>query len=209
MSLSSRIDLVFRRFCSCALALGALALALPIADCSDDTASGGSGTGGAAAGGAGSEGGADAFAACDKGEMEADFVADTPLTGPGVDAETGELAEGSYFIATTYLAMKPGKLEQVIQLSAPAIGELQSSPGFVALSTAKSDSCLALRTMTVWASEEEMYAFVTGPAHATAMAAMSDVSRGSSNTISWAGTAADTDWAVAIEKLGTQENSDK
>jgi hypothetical protein len=207
MSFGSRIDMVFSHTLSCGLALGALALALPVASCSDDGGPGGAGAGGEAAQGGGGEN--DAYPNCKKGEMEADFVEDTPLAGPGVDPETGALVEGSYFIATTYLAMKPGTLETVMELSGPVIGELTASPGFVAVSTANSSSCLALRTLTVWESEEQMFEFVAGPAHNAAMGEMHELSRGTSNTISWQGPAADVDWEVVIEKLGAEEGGDK
>lgn len=203
MTFGSRLDTVFRRFCSIGLGLGALALALPTASCSDDSTSGGGGAGAggeATVGGAG--GGDDAFAACTKGDLEADFFEDTPLTGPGVDQETGALGEGTYFVATTYLAMKPGTLDHVMELSGPVINTLVSSEGFVAMSTARSESCMSLRTLTVWASEDEMYEFVASPAHSAAMSEISQLDRGSSATLSWQGTAADANWDTALAKLG-------
>lgn len=203
MNFGSRLDTIFRRFCSLGLGLGALVLALPTASCSDDDSDGGggAGTGGEAALG-GSGGAADAFPGCVKGDVEADFVEDTPLVGPGVDQETGELAEGTYFIATTYLAMKPDVLDHVMELAGPTINTLVASDGFVAMSTAKSESCLSLRTLTVWQSEEAMYEFVASEAHSAAMGEMSALNRGTSGTISWQGTAADASWDVAIAKLG-------
>ena len=68
---------------------------------------------------------------------------------------------------------------------------------------------MSLRTLTVWQSEEEMFEFVAGNAHATAMGEMNELSRGSSNTISWQGTAADVSWEIAIEKLGAEVGGDR
>ncbi len=207
MNLGSRLDTVFRRFCSLGLGLAALALALPTASCSDDSSGSGGGTGGESAlGGAG--GAADAFPGCTKGELESDFVEDTPLVGPGVDQETGALAPGNYFIATTYLAMEPGVLDHVLDLSGPVISTMMSTEGFVAVSTTRSESCLTLRTLTVWQSEEAMFELVASPAHSTAMSEMSELSRGSSNTLSWEGTAADASWEVALEKLAAEVGGD-
>jgi quinol monooxygenase YgiN len=212
MNFASRLDTMFRRFCSLAVGASALALALPAASCSDD-ASGGGGTGGAnALGGASALGGAggapDAFPGCFKGKLEGDFVEDTALVGPGVDQETGALAPGNYFIATTYLAMEPGVVDHVFDLSAPVISTMMSTDGFVAMSTAQSESCLSLRTLTVWQSEDSMFELVASPAHSAAMAEMSELSRGSSNTISWEGMAADASWEIAIEKLGADVGAD-
>jgi heme-degrading monooxygenase HmoA len=207
MNFGSRLDTVFRSFCSLGLVLGALALGLPTASCSDDSSGGGGAGGENALGGAG--GAADAFPGCSKGELEADFLEDTPLVGPGVDQDTGVLAEGSYFIAATYLAMEPGVLDRVMELSGPTINTLVASEGFVAMSTARSESCLSLRTLTVWESEEAMFEFVASPAHSAAMSEMSELSRGSSSTLSWQGSAADASWEVALEKLGAGAGADK
>ena len=46
------------------------------------------------------------------------------------------------------------------------------------------------------------------PAHSTAMSEMSELSRGSSNTLSWEGTAADASWEVALEKLAAEVGGD-
>ncbi len=203
MNFGSRVDTIFRRFCSIGLALRALAMALPTASCSDDDSNGGGGAGSGGEAALGGSGGADdAFPGCVKGEIEADFVEDTPLVGPGVDQETGLLAEGNYFIATTYLAMKPDVLDHVMELAGPTINTLVASDGFVAMSTARSESCLSLRTLTVWQSEEQMYEFVASEAHSAAMSEMSDLNRGTSGTLSWQGTEADASWAVSIPKLG-------
>lgn len=207
MNFGSSLDTAFRRFCSVGLGLAALALALPTASCADDTSGGGGGTGGESALGGGG-GAADAFPGCTKGDLESDFFEDTKLIGPGVNQETGALAVGNYFVATTYLAMEPGVLDHVLDLSAPVISTMMSTEGFVAVSTARSESCLSLRTLTVWESEEAMFELVASPAHSAAMAEMSELSRGSSNTVSWQGTAADASWEVALEKLGAEPGAD-
>ena len=40
------------------------------------------------------------------------------------------------------------------------------------------------------------------------MSEMSELSRGSSNTLSWEGTAADASWEVALEKLAAEVGGD-
>jgi len=208
---ASRLDSVFRIVCTTSLAGGALMLALSVAGCSDDSTGNGGGGGESAGGnaGIGGSGGADdAFASCAKGEIEPDFVEDAPLAGPGIDPKTGAVVAGDYFVATTYLALKPGQLESLFELSGPVIATLMTSQGLVAVGTAQSESCLAVRTLTVWQSAEDMVAFVTSTAHATAMAETSTLSRGTTNTISWAGDETTVSWQEAAVRLEAEASGD-
>lgn len=185
--------------------LVALISALATSACSDEPSDSSAGAGGAAGQPSSSGGqGADPFLACSVTALEPDWREDAPLVGPGVDAASGELKPGSYRFATTYLPVKPEKAAAVLELSAPVIQTLQSSPGLVAVATGQSASCAVFRTLTVWESEEDMLAFVLSPAHVRAMAETSAVSRGSAATISWQGSAADGSWDRAVERLDTR-----
>src|SRR6185369_8907297 len=107
-------------------------------------------------------------------------------------------------VASTYLALKPEQVEHALGLGGPVVDSLFSMHGFVAFSTVSSPSCAALRTLTVWESEEDMLAFVASPAHVTAMAAISELSRGSSNTVAWDGTEQDATWDRGAELLARE-----
>ncbi|NUP04784.1 MAG: hypothetical protein HOW73_01855 [Polyangiaceae bacterium] len=178
---------------------------LALAACGDDeTGSGGQG----GEGGGGGSGGQDAFANCHKGDLETDLADDMPMMGPGIDPDTGELAPGTYYVATTYLALNPEKRERLGEVSGPVIESLQTSAGLIAVITSQSESCQSFRTMTVWQSEEDMMTFVTGAAHAAAMAETSELSRGTSNTISWEGDASTANWEEAATRLGAEPGGD-
>lgn len=152
--------------------------------------------------------GQDPFAACKKGELEDDFVEQVPLSGPGVDAETGELAPGTYHVSSTYLAVIPDQMQRALDLGGAVIGSLQSAQGLVAFSIAGSQSCVALRTLTVWESEEDMVAFVVSAPHATAMQATPEISRGTGNTIAWEGDETTATWEEGAARLGAEIGGD-
>jgi hypothetical protein len=182
-----------------------------MASCSDDdpSGSGGEATTAAETTGQGSTStGPDPFAQCKKGVIEDDFVHD-PWVGPGVDPMTGEIAPGSYRVATTYLALKPEKMQRFHELSDPVVETLFTAQGLVAVTTGSSQSCSALRTFTVWQTEEDMYAFVGSAAHAAAMPETSDLSRGTSNTISWDGDETTATWEEATSRLAAETTGDR
>jgi heme-degrading monooxygenase HmoA len=199
------------------LTLG-LGLALLATACAGDgdgsparAAAGSGGTSGAPGGTSGGGGSAsDAFAGCSKGLLESDREedSDVALAGPGVDPETGALKSGSYLIATTYLAVKPEKIARALELGGPVVQSLFTMQGFVAFSSTASVSCATLRTLTIWESEEDMLNFVVSRAHLEAMAEISDLSRGTSNTVSWQGSEQDTSWERAAALLASESSGD-
>lgn len=201
-----KVCLVACAFSLSAKAAIALVIGSAMAGCSDDTS--GVGGQGGEAGGGGSGGGDDAFANCTKGDLEADFVQDTDWIGPGVDPETGELEPGNYMVATTYLALEPSRRDSFLEISGPVIETLSTSEGFVAAITGASESCSSLRTLTVWPTDEDMYTFVGSPAHSNAMSKSSELSRGTSNTISWEGDAATATWEESVARLGAEVGGD-
>ena len=149
------------------------------------------------------------FAACSKAVLEQDLGQDTALVGPGVDQKSGQLAPGSYFIATTYLALKPDQVDAALELGQPIVESLASMHGFVAFSLTQSATCASLRTLTVWQTEEDMMAFVVSPAHLKAMPRISSLSRGTSNTVGWQANETDATWSQAIAHLGQGTNEDR
>ncbi len=151
---------------------------------------------------------ASSYVGCSKEELESDMTTSIELSGPGVDPDTGKLTPGTYHVATTYLALQPGKLDTVLELSGPIIESSFSLPGFVAMTIVGSESCNTLRTLTVWETEQAMFAFVASPSHARAMAKTSEVSRGSSNTITWDGDVDSVSWDEAARRLGLEEDGD-
>ena len=151
---------------------------------------------------------ANTFGNCSRGVLESDRGDDLALAGPGVDPETGRLAAGNYLVATTYLALKPDKADRALELGGPVVESLFAMKGFVAFSTTQSSSCATLRTLTIWQSEEDMLTFVTSPAHVTAMSAISELSRGTSNTIAWEGSEKDASWERAAKYLAAETGGD-
>lgn len=150
----------------------------------------------------------DDYAQCSKGEVEADITTSLALAGPGVDPDTGMLTPGDYLVATTYLALQPGKVDTVVELSGPVIESSFTLPGFVAMTIAGSEACNTLRTLTVWESEQAMFAFVASPSHTRAMAQTGNISRGTSNTITWEGDADSVTWQKAARELGLEADGD-
>lgn len=123
---------------------------------------------------------------CDPGVREADFLEVGPLVGPAVGPD-GKLATGGgeLVVSTTYLQLKPDVRARFDELNGPVAQTLQTQPGLVALAFAQSTTCGALRTLSVWKDEAAMYGFVASPAHAKAMAAIGELSRGNSAATHW------------------------
>lgn len=131
---------------------------------------------------------------CTKDSLEADGLDSDELT---------TLPAGQYVISTTYLRLPHTKsaLKRFNELVAPMTDELKAQQGLVRVTTRLSSSCNTARTLSVWKSELEMYRFVSGPSHAKAMGAVTQVSRGGSVTTHWAGSQADATWQKATQML--------
>lgn len=150
---------------------------------------------------------------CARGTLEPDLAMQTPLMGSGVDPATGAIApppSGSYVVSSTYLALKPDPAAQARfgELTGPIQAALMNQEGLVGLQLASSKSCVTARTLTIWASEEAMYAFVTGPAHMEAASSFSEVSRGGSVVTHWsAASTGEIRWEEAAKKLAALANT--
>lgn len=175
------------------------------AGCSDDD---GERSASEAAGGGGDASQGSPFEGCSKGELEPDRQGDMVFRGPGVDPETGALPPGNYLISTTYLALKPEMTQRAMELGGPIMQSLFTMKGLVGVATLQSSSCMSLRTLSVWESEEDMFAFVVSPAHASAMGHAASLSRGSSNAISWEGSEAQATWEEAARRLASETGGD-
>lgn len=158
--------------------------------------------------GCGGATGAPDFSGCSRGNLEADFGA-MPLSGPGVDSATARLRpppEGRFIMSSTYLSMPTTSAARArfSELMAPVGERLASQRGLLAYSLGASDRCYTARTLTVWESEEAMLDFVLSPAHASAMAAVSEVSRGQSLVDHWEERdASQVSWAAAADHLSS------
>lgn len=141
---------------------------------------------------------------CARGTLESDIVY-TPMTGPKV--EGGKLAAPSgegYVASSTFLRLKPGDETNTRfqELLGPILAGFPSRPGMQAFQLALAASCNTARTLSVWASVEDMYDFVTSEEHMTAVSAVGEVSRGGSIVVHWdAATAEETSWQEAARKL--------
>ncbi len=147
---------------------------------------------------------------CTKSGLEADFRLSGAMTGAGVDAE-GALkppAEGSkYLISTTYLRLPKGEAaaRRFLELVGPVNKALLTQDGLIGLQFASSEQCGVARTLAVWRDQTAMYKFVTGEAHANAMANIYDVTRGGSLVTHWEGTQYDATWDAARAHLAVDD----
>jgi quinol monooxygenase YgiN len=145
---------------------------------------------------------ADPFAGCAPGTLEADMNA-APLSGPGV--QDGALEPGEYIVSSTYLQLKPDKLDRFQELLKPIEADLASRDGVVALSFGGSPTCGTARTLAVWRDEAAMFSFVTGEAHSAAVGAIDELSRGGSIVTHWTGDQASATWDAAAGQLAADD----
>lgn len=140
--------------------------------------------------------------------IDADFAEVAPLAGPGYDPGAGLLdpIQDTYFVHTTQILVRPDKQAEFQATVGEIVGQLMQSAGLVAVAFASEPNCGFARTLGVWRSEEEMYAFVISGAHAEAMAQTTELSL-TGKTTSWSATAAEipVTWAAAMEKLAAVE----
>ncbi|MBM4362234.1 MAG: DUF3291 domain-containing protein [Deltaproteobacteria bacterium] len=174
-------------------------LGLTMACTSDD---GGGGGAAAADGGGGATGAViDESDGCGRAKREDDLQV-IPLKA----IADATLPETGFVVATTFLRITHGDAGAAVfsELETPVQGELVAAPGVLAVELAVATSCNTARTLSVWESIEAMYGFVGGPAHATAMERVAEVSRGGSVTTHWDATAAsEASWEEALRRLSS------
>lgn len=189
---------------------GLLATALVLSACGDDSSSSGGGAaGGAGEGGSGGAG--DPYAAMYACE-ETNFAEAQPLSGPGYDAETGFVGEpqATYIASTTQIYVAPEKQKAFLDASIDVIGQLADTPGLVAFSVGGDTECQVNRTMSIWESEDAMYAFVTSGAHAVAMGQLTELSL-TGKTTHWTTTPEEIEaqtWDTVRAKLAEEDPSE-
>jgi heme-degrading monooxygenase HmoA len=112
---------------------------------------------------------------CNASKLESDLDP-TPFMGPGADSAGNlQLESGhQYVVSTTYGVPRPGPdgnpvPDSYVQAFGAIQEQLGKQEGLVAYRLSSSESCGSGRTLAVWRSEEEMYAFVVSPAHLNAM----------------------------------------
>jgi hypothetical protein len=140
--------------------------------------------------------------ACVSGTLEPDFQG-MPLAGAGL--VNGALPKGQYLISTTWLRLssRPASQQLFGQVMAPILGDLAARDGLLASSLGQSARCGTARTLAVWRDAAAMMAFVTGPAHAAAIASVSTLSRGGSLVTHFADDGTGASWAHAAAVIGT------
>jgi hypothetical protein len=141
--------------------------------------------------------------------VETDFGDVHSLSGPGYDPETGIIgtSQDTYVVSTTLFYWKPEMTDEVYQTGGRVMGQISDSPGMVAYAVGTDETCLVARQLSVWRSEEDLYAFVLSGAHAEAIGSTLDVSltgRGTHWTIT-ADELATLDWDTARAKLDEVE----
>lgn len=124
---------------------------------------------------------------CQGAIMEDDFQVSQDMGPQGDPANWPAFPPGA-IVSTTYLKMKDTPEAQAA--FGESVGPIQAEfmagmPGLMGLSFAGSESCGTARTLSVWATEEDMMNFVTGPAHSAAIGRIGEISRGGSLTMSW------------------------
>jgi heme-degrading monooxygenase HmoA len=133
------------------------------------------GEGGERASGTGSE------LRCAHDVLEAD-ISSAPWAGAAVDPATQELRleeSGPYIVSSTYgipqLDSNGAPSERYQRMLGAVQAQLQNDPGLLAVQLSSSDDCSSGRTLAVWRSEEQMYEFVTSPAHLAVMGAANEL----------------------------------
>ncbi|APR80448.1 Hypothetical protein A7982_05795 [Minicystis rosea] len=144
---------------------------------------------------------------CSAAGLEPDLVDAVPLSGPGVDTNTGKLAEpgpDGYIVSTTWGIVRPddASQEKSKELITSIMPTLVSSPGLVAFQMRTSQSCRSGRTLTVWRDVASMFDFVGSPAHGSAMSQVDVVNEAFKTTHYTAATADEISWANAVDHLG-------
>jgi quinol monooxygenase YgiN len=145
----------------------------------------------------------DALYACE----DPDLIVVRPLSGPGIDPETGllEPLEPSYVASATIIMLEPDDDSQreFQMLNAAVVEALEQSDGMVGYGLAFEPNCGFGRTVSLWRNEAAMYAFVGSNAHAQAIARAGAISI-TGKTTSWEVTAKEAafSWETAREELG-------
>lgn len=183
--------------------------------CGDDTSGGGgsaqggeAAVGGEAATGGGGAAALDPHYAC----VEANLIEARKLSGPGFDAEQGGFlgaTSASYVVSTTQIYVPKEKQGPFLGLATAVSTQLEATDGLVAYALGYDSGCEVNRTLSVWESEEKMYAFVGSDAHLEAMSQTTDVSV-TGRVTHWTATAEEVealDWDVARAKLDLVEPS--
>lgn len=117
----------------------------------------------------------------------------SPLEGPGMEIGGQLLIEpqddAQLIAASTHLYVSGGESMRLFNENMDAMQEtLDAEPeGLVAYSLAQELIGREYKTLTVWESEEDLYAFVMSPAHLQAMADSADIANPDkvSTTLSW------------------------
>jgi heme-degrading monooxygenase HmoA len=153
-----------------------------------------------------------------EGPLESDIAFDGPpgmtsptpvFFGPGADMDGALVARppaAGWVVASTYLRLNPDNLGVFGERAGAVVETLFTSPGLVAMSTSRSDSCGTVRTLTIWESEEAMLDFVGSPAHMAAIGATPLISRGGSVTAHWmASTVEEASWTEVESRIRADE----
>ena len=161
---------------------------------------------------------ASVLATCRHDQLEPDLEA-APLVGPSVDPATQHLrplaAGGAFVVSATYGVPRPDAdgapvSSRYLRLFAAVEAQLARETGLLALQLATSSACGSGRTLAVWKSEEDMYAFVTSPAHLDAMAAARDILMPGYAVTHWqARTPEQVSMSEAVRQLALAERGDQ
>ncbi len=134
-----------------------------------------------------------------------------PLTGPGIDPETGELLpplQDSYIVHTTQLMIKPEAQEQFDELTGAVMAQLMETEGVVGVALAYEPTCDFYRTMGIWEDERSLMLFVGTGVHAQAMGQTAEISL-TGRTTHWTVSADELPltWEMAIEQVADVDPS--
>lgn len=145
--------------------------------------------------------------ACSSGALQVNG----PLAGAGLDPATGLTGERqeTYVVSTTQLVVPPEAMGEFGDLVADIFTDISTREGLVAYTFASDEGCNHQRTLTVWTSEEAMFAFMVGDAHTRAMNATIGISDAGRVT-HWTATADEVEaltWDQAVARMAEVENS--
>ncbi|MEM7151270.1 MAG: hypothetical protein AAF799_00435 [Myxococcota bacterium] len=134
-----------------------------------------------------------------------DFTVFQPLTGPGIDPETGMLLEpihDSYLLHTTQIMARPEAMAEFFAANESVLAQLGQTEGLVGFSIAIEPNCGFARTLGIWEDERSMLLFIGTGAHLDAMTEVADLAVTARST-TWTANGADMPltWAVALEAI--------
>ena len=134
-----------------------------------------------------------------------DFTVFQPLTGPGIDPETGMLVppvNDTYLLHTTQIMARPEAMGDFFAVNEAVLAQLGQHEGLIGFSIAFEPNCGFARTLGIWEDERSMLLFIGTGAHLDAMTQVADLAITARST-TWMGNGAELPltWDMALDAI--------